>query len=47
MKSAARQADDTGARGWLGAGLSGLALVTVSLMLVILFGFLDAIHYTR
>jgi Predicted membrane protein len=44
-KSAARQADESGARGWLGAGLSGLALVTVSLMLVILFGFLDAIHY--
>jgi Predicted membrane protein (DUF2254) len=44
-KSAALQADDSGARGWLGAGLSGLALVTVSLMLVIIFGFLDAIHY--
>ena len=29
----------------MGAGLSGLALVTVSLMLVIFFGFLDAIHY--
>jgi predicted membrane protein DUF2254 len=44
-KSAARQVKDSNARGWFGAGLSGLALVTVSLMLVILFGFLDAIHY--
>lgn len=31
--------------GWAGAMLSGLALVTVALMLVILFGFLDALHY--
>src|SRR5438552_2338098 len=31
--------------GWLGALLSGLALVTVALMLVVLFGFLDALHY--
>ena len=45
-KSTARQADESNARGWFGAGLSGLALVTVSVMLVILFGFLDAIHYT-
>lgn len=36
----------SGARGWFGAALSGLALVTVALMLVILFGFLDAIHYS-
>ena len=43
---AARQANESGARGFFGAGLSGLALVTVSVMLVILFGFLDAIHYT-
>jgi hypothetical protein len=43
--AAVRQATESGARGWLGAGLSGLALVTVSLMLVIFFGFLDAIHY--
>ncbi|HVC75834.1 MAG TPA: DUF2254 family protein [Candidatus Micrarchaeaceae archaeon] len=35
----------SGARGWFGAAVSGLALVTVSLMLVIFFGFLDAIHY--
>ncbi len=44
-KSTARQVDESGARGWVGAGLSGLALVAVSVMLVILFGFLDAIHY--
>ena len=46
QKSPARQANESGARGWLGAGLSGLALVTVSVTLVIFFGFLDAIHYT-
>src|SRR3977135_265596 len=44
-KSAARRAEDSSARGWFGAGVSGLALVTFSVMLVILFGFLDAIHY--
>src|SRR5213594_2610377 len=32
--------------GWMGAILSGLALVAVALMLVVLFGFLDAQHYT-
>jgi hypothetical protein len=31
--------------GWLGGVLSGLALVTVALMLVVVFGFLDALHY--
>ena len=31
--------------GWSGAILSGLALVTVAVMLVVLFGFLDALHY--
>src|SRR2546426_3288097 len=31
--------------GWASAMLSGLALVTVPLMLVVLFGFLDALHY--
>lgn len=45
-KPNALQVDESGARGWLGAGLSGLALVSVSVMVVILFGFLDAIHYT-
>ena len=45
-QSPARPAvSESGARGWFGAALSGLALVTVSLMLVIFFGFLDAIHY--
>jgi hypothetical protein len=32
--------------GWAGAALSGLALVLVALMLVMLFGFLDALHYS-
>ena len=32
--------------GWGGAMLSGLALVAVALMLVVLFGVLDAMHYT-
>jgi hypothetical protein len=45
-KPNALQVDESGARGWLGAGLSGLALVSVAVMVVILFGFLDAIHYT-
>jgi hypothetical protein len=31
--------------GWAGAALSGLALVLVALMLVILFGVFDAIHF--
>jgi hypothetical protein len=31
--------------GWAGAALSGLALVTVALMLVVVFGFLDALRY--
>src|SRR5580765_5434848 len=44
-KPAVRPTDDNAPRGWVGAGLSSLALVTVSLMLVIFFGFLDAIHY--
>lgn len=44
-KPAVRPTDDNAPRGWVGAGLSGLALVTTSLMLVIFFGFLDAIHY--
>ena len=39
-------ASESGAWGWFGAGLSGLALVAVSVALVIFFGFLDAIHYT-
>jgi len=35
-----------GSIGWQGAVLSGLALVTVAIMLVVLFGFLDALHYS-
>jgi Predicted membrane protein (DUF2254) len=31
--------------GWVGAVLSGLALVTVALMAVVLFGVLDALHF--
>src|SRR6266571_485316 len=31
--------------GWGGGVLSGLALVTVAVMLVVLFGFLDALHF--
>src|SRR3982074_2050984 len=31
--------------GWVGSVLSGIALVAVAVMLVVLFGFLDAIHY--
>ncbi|TMB79198.1 MAG: DUF2254 domain-containing protein [Chloroflexi bacterium] len=31
--------------GWLGAMLSGLALVTIALMLVVLFGVVDALHF--
>jgi hypothetical protein len=35
----------TASIGWAGAMLSGLALVTVALMLVILFGVFDALHF--
>jgi hypothetical protein len=31
--------------GWIGVVISGLALVTVPIMLVVVFGFFDAIHY--
>ena len=31
--------------GWIGAALSGFALIAVAVMLVVVFGFLDAIHY--
>jgi hypothetical protein len=44
-KLSARQADRGGPRRWIGAALPGFALVAVSVMLVVLFGFLDAIHY--
>ncbi len=32
--------------GWIGAALSGFALIAVAAMLVVVFGFLDATHYT-
>jgi hypothetical protein len=32
--------------GWVGAALSGFALIAVAAMLVVVFGFLDATHYT-
>ena len=32
--------------GWVGAALSGFALVAVAAMLVVVFGFLDSTHYT-
>jgi len=31
--------------GWMGAIMSGLALVAIAVMLVVLFGFVDALHY--
>jgi hypothetical protein len=31
--------------GWIGVVISGLALVTVPIMLVVVFGFFDSIHY--
>src|SRR6202011_1366118 len=31
--------------GWMGAVLSGLALVAVAVMVVVLFGVFDALHY--
>jgi len=41
----ARNPEKATSIGWVGAMLSGLALVTVAVMLVILFGFLDALHF--
>src|SRR2546430_14127047 len=39
------QSSRQSAIGWGGSVLSGLALVTVAVMLVVLFGFLDALHF--
>jgi hypothetical protein len=39
-----RQVGRDSAQGWVGAAISGAALVSVAMMLVVLFGFLDAIH---
>jgi hypothetical protein len=44
-KAAARQADRGTALSWVGAALPGLALVSVALMMFVLFGVLDALHY--
>src|SRR5438309_3107675 len=43
--TSARNPEKATSIGWVGAMLSGLALVTVAVMLVILFGFLDALHF--
>ena len=44
MKSTGTQRQAT-SLGWAGAIISGLALVTIALMLVVLFGVFDAIHF--
>jgi hypothetical protein len=44
-KPAARQADRGTAVSWVAAALPGVALVSVALMMFVLFGVLDAIHY--
>jgi hypothetical protein len=43
-KPSSRRADRGAAR-WVAAALPGLALVSVALMMYVLFGFVDAIHY--
>jgi predicted membrane protein DUF2254 len=44
-RKSSAQADRSGPGRWIAAALPGFALVAVSVMLVTLFGFLDAIHY--
>jgi hypothetical protein len=44
-KPSPRQAERGTVTGWIGAALPGLALVSVAVMLFLLFGVLDAIHY--
>jgi hypothetical protein len=44
-KPAVRQADRGTAVSWVAAALPGVALVSVALMMFVLFGVLDAIHY--
>jgi hypothetical protein len=44
-KPAARQVERGTAAGWAGAVLPGLALVSVAVMMFVLFGVLDALHY--
>ncbi|HEV2477636.1 MAG TPA: DUF2254 family protein, partial [Candidatus Dormibacteraeota bacterium] len=43
--SAQRQSQQSASLGWAGATISGLALVLVAVMLVLLFGVLDAFHF--
>ena len=45
QKPSPRQADRISVGGWLAAALPGLALVSVALMMFVLFGFVDAVHY--
>jgi hypothetical protein len=45
-KPASRPADRINALNWIAAALPGLALVSVSMMMFVLFGVLDAIHYS-
>src|ERR1700674_5440151 len=44
-KPGPRQAERGTVAGWIGAALPGFALVSVAVMLFLLFGVLDAIHY--
>ncbi|MEO8744540.1 MAG: DUF2254 family protein [Candidatus Dormiibacterota bacterium] len=44
-KLGSRLSDRTTSVGWVGTALSGLALVSVALMVFVFFGFLDAAHY--
>jgi hypothetical protein len=41
-----RHSDRTVSVGWIGAGLSGLALVSVAMMMFVVFGFLDSHFHT-
>ncbi len=44
-KLGSRLSDRTTSVGWVGAALSGLALVSVTMMVFVLFGILDATHF--
>jgi hypothetical protein len=44
-KPSSRTVDRTPTQGWIGAALSGFSLVAIAVMGVVVFGFLDAIHY--
>lgn len=45
-KAVAPTSGSAASLGWMGAVLSGLALVAIALMVVVFFGFLDALHYS-